>query len=55
MSQLVSGHYEYNTSCMIIFSKTNYAYSEDTLICPYKDLIVLTGGNANWVMQFTIL
>jgi hypothetical protein len=39
MSQLVSEPYEYNTSLMVIFSKT---YSDDTL--RYLTIVVLTGG-----------
>jgi hypothetical protein len=47
MSQLVSKHYRYNTSHTTIFLKT---YSEETLICPYKDYSSLTSWQANWVL-----
>jgi hypothetical protein len=43
-SQLVSEHYGCNTSCMIIFLKTN---SEDILRCPYKDYSSLNMWQAN--------
>jgi hypothetical protein len=43
-SQLVSEHYEYNTSLTAILSKT---YSEDTLRCPYKDYSSLNRWQAN--------
>jgi hypothetical protein len=38
---LVSEPYEYNTSLMAIFSKT---YSEDTLRCHIRTIVVITGG-----------
>jgi hypothetical protein len=51
MSQLVSEHYEYNTSCMIIFSKTAVRIRLDVDI---RTIIVLTGGklaNSVSIMQ----
>jgi hypothetical protein len=44
MSQLVSEHYRYNTSCTVLFSKT---YGDDTLRCPYKDYSSLNRWQAN--------
>jgi hypothetical protein len=44
MSQLVSEHYRYNTSCTVLFSKT---YGEDTLRCPYKYYSSLNRWQAN--------
>jgi hypothetical protein len=42
---MVSEHYECNTSCMIIFSKT---YGEETLRCQYKDYSSLNRWQGNW-------
>jgi hypothetical protein len=44
MSQLVSEPYEYNTTLMAIFLKTN---DKDTLQCPYKDYSSLDRWQAN--------
>jgi hypothetical protein len=44
MPQLVSDHYEYNTTCTTVFSKT---YGEDTLRCPYKDYSNVNRWQAN--------
>jgi hypothetical protein len=44
MSQLVSEHYRYNTSCTVLFLKT---YDEEMLRCPYKDYNSLNRWQAN--------
>jgi hypothetical protein len=44
MSQLVSRLYDYNTTLMVIISKT---YGEDTLQCSYKDYNSLDRWQAN--------
>jgi hypothetical protein len=51
-SQLVSEVYEYNTTLTAIFSKT---YSEDTLLCLYKDYSSLDRWqpNMNLLSVFT--
>jgi hypothetical protein len=41
MSQLVSEHYRYNTSCMVLFLKIVVRIRLDTHI---KTIVVLTGG-----------
>jgi hypothetical protein len=51
MSQLVSELYEYNTTLMVIFSKT---YGEDTLQCPYKDYSSLDRWQAKRDLLFGI-
>jgi hypothetical protein len=52
MSQLVLESYEYNTTLTAIFLKT---YGEDTLQCPYKTIVVLTGGELTGIYFLYLL
>jgi hypothetical protein len=52
MSQLVSEPYEYNMTLTAIFLKT---YGADTLQCPYKTIVVLTGGKQTGIYFLYLL
>jgi hypothetical protein len=52
MSQLVLESYEYNMTLTAIFLKT---YGEDTLQCPYKTIVVLTGGELTGIYFLYLL
>jgi hypothetical protein len=53
-SQLLSKHYRYNTSCMVLFSKTAMRIRLNAHI---RTIVVLTGGKliGIYFLQFTFL
>jgi hypothetical protein len=46
---MVSEHYEYNAPCMGIFSKIIRLRVRIRVYYHIRTIVVLTGGNANWV------
>jgi hypothetical protein len=52
MSQLVLEYYGYNTSCMVLFSKTVVRICLDTHI---RTIMVLIGGKLTWIYFLPLL
>jgi hypothetical protein len=52
MSHLVSEHYRYNISCMVLFLKIVVRICLDTHI---RTIVVLTGGELTWIYFLYLL